>query len=60
MKNKFANQCIHCTVENCKYHNIERDYCSLDSISVGTRDDYPTDCNRVDCESFEPKSSFNA
>ena len=53
--NSFANQCIRCTVESCKYHNNERDYCSLDTISVGTHESYPTDTECVDCESFEAK-----
>lgn len=53
--NSYANQCIHCTVESCKYHNRERDYCSLDKISVGTHESCPTDTQCVDCESFEAK-----
>ena len=53
--NSYANQCIHCTVDSCKYHNNERDYCSLDTISVGTHESCPTDTQCVDCESFEAK-----
>ncbi|MEE3334390.1 MAG: DUF1540 domain-containing protein [Ruminococcus sp.] len=53
MDNKFANQCIRCTVDSCKYHNGKRDYCSLDSISIGTHEIQPTQSECVDCESFE-------
>ncbi|MBQ5398065.1 MAG: DUF1540 domain-containing protein [Ruminococcus sp.] len=56
MKNQFANQCIRCTVESCKYHNNEKNYCSLDSILVGTHEIRPTECSCVDCESFEAKT----
>ena len=42
MDNTYANQCIACTVKNCKNHHQSRDYCSLDKITVGTHESDPT------------------
>ena len=36
MDNTFANKSIHCTVSQCKYNNTMENYCSLESIKVGT------------------------
>ncbi len=50
-----ANNSIKCTVNQCKYHCDDRDYCSLDCISVGTHESDPTQCECVDCQSFSKK-----
>jgi len=51
--NQKANQCIKCTVQQCKYHNNSMDYCTLDSITVGTHECNPNENQCTDCKSFE-------
>ncbi len=53
MNTSYVNESIRCTVENCKYHSDDKDYCSLGSICVGAHKNNPTDCKCVDCKSFE-------
>lgn len=55
MKSLQANPSIKCNVEKCKYHCNAENYCSLDSIQVGTHEPNPTVCECVDCESFVAK-----
>ncbi len=50
-----ANKSIHCSVEQCRYHCGTDNYCSLNSIRVGTHESNPTVCQCVDCQSFEKK-----
>ena len=50
-----ANHCIRCTVNNCAYHCGGENYCTLETISVGTHEANPTECKCVDCESFMKK-----
>ena len=50
-----ANKCIHCTVSSCKHHCQNEDYCSLDSIMVGTHECNPTQDQCTDCMSFRKK-----
>ncbi|MBQ3225994.1 MAG: DUF1540 domain-containing protein [Clostridia bacterium] len=50
-----ANECIKCTVQQCKYHCMDQNYCSLDSIMVGTHENNPTMNQCTDCKSFAPK-----
>lgn len=52
-----ANRSIHCSVVDCKYHNGEKNYCSLDSIMVASHEKNPTDESCVDCRSFECDNS---
>lgn len=52
-----ANDCIHCTVNQCKYHCKTKDYCSLNEISVGTHEENPTVCQCTDCESFAAETT---
>ncbi len=33
-ENHARNQCIHCSVSSCKYHQSAKNLCSLESISV--------------------------
>ena len=47
------NKSIKCTVQQCKYHCNEKDYCSLDCITVGTHEMNPTESKCTDCKSFE-------
>lgn len=51
----IANHSIRCTVHDCKYHNGQENYCSLDCIDVATHEENPTDVRCVDCRSFECK-----
>lgn len=50
-----ANKCIKCTVEQCRHHCGSENYCSLDSILVGTHESNPTMDQCTDCMSFDKK-----
>lgn len=52
MNRDQANRNIGCTVTQCKYHSDHENYCSLDSIRVGTHESNPTKVECTDCESF--------
>jgi hypothetical protein len=56
MDRNEANHSITCTVKECEYHSAHQDYCSLDTIKVGSHDLNPKDKKATDCESFEKKS----
>ena len=60
MDNTYANQCIACTVKNCKNHHQSRDYCSLDKITVGTHESDPTVPPCTDCQSFVARGGETA
>lgn len=47
-----ANYCIKCTVDKCKHHCREEDFCSLTKIQVGERCQGNSDQCLTDCESF--------
>ncbi len=51
-----ANECIKCTVQQCQYHCSDKDYCSLDCITVGTHEMNPNMDQCTDCKSFKAKS----
>ena len=51
-----ANRSIHCTVTSCQNHCSCEDYCSLDSIQVGTHECNPAKDQCTDCLSFRKKS----
>ncbi len=53
--NNYANKCIVCNVTNCKNHNSSKNYCSLETIRVGTHEPDPTANPCTDCKSFELK-----
>ena len=55
MGTEHANKCIACSITNCKHHCSEAEYCSLDSIHVGTHEANPTMDQCTDCQSFELK-----
>ena len=50
-----ANHSIQCSVKQCAYHCSEQDYCSLNSIKVGTHEQNPDMKECTDCESFMRK-----
>lgn len=56
MSEKTPNQSIKCNVNNCKNHCGSQNYCSLNSVKIGTKNSNPTDCKYVDCESFEAEN----
>lgn len=51
----MKNSSIKCSVEQCKHHAGEENYCTLDSINVGTHEMNPTKKECTDCDSFEVK-----
>lgn len=53
--NLFVNESIKCTVDQCKHHAKSENYCSLNSILVGTHENNPTQDQCTDCKSFEVK-----
>ena len=53
MEKCHANHCIQCTVQQCKHHCSNENYCSLDRILVGTYEQNPTMDQCTDCKSFE-------
>ena len=42
MKVNGTNECIQCTIKNCAYHADTTDYCTLDTIKIGTHEMNPT------------------
>lgn len=53
-----ANKSIQCMVTSCRHHCSDVDYCSLDSIRVGTHEKNPTMDQCTDCQSFNLKTDF--
>ena len=53
---KQKNSCIECTINNCVHHCQTENYCSLDTIRVGTHEANPTKVECTDCESFSLKA----
>ncbi|MGN1051651.1 MAG: DUF1540 domain-containing protein [Acutalibacteraceae bacterium] len=51
-----ANHSIRCSVVSCNNHCTNENYCSLDTVSIGTHESHPSECECVDCESFVAKS----
>ncbi len=49
------NKAIQCSVQQCRYHCTQGNYCSLSAIKVGTHEANPTMCECTDCQSFECK-----
>ena len=50
-----ANSAIECSVKECKYHCDSSNYCTLNSIKVGTHELNPTMPECTDCQSFAKK-----
>ena len=51
------NESIQCSINNCEYHCKSEDYCSLDTIKVGTHETNPTQIECTDCQSFKLKTT---
>ena len=47
-----VNSSIGCVVTECKYHAGNEDYCTLDKIRVGKKEQYSAKAEDTDCESF--------
>ncbi|MEG0615634.1 MAG: DUF1540 domain-containing protein [Oscillospiraceae bacterium] len=50
------NTSIHCSIQACKNNCGTENYCSLESINVGTHEPNPTQPECADCKSFMKKS----
>ena len=50
------NKSIHCSVEKCQYHCKNHDYCSLDTVYIGTHEHDPSTDKCTDCLSFSAKN----
>lgn len=50
-----ANKSIKCSVHQCRHHCQSENFCSLNTISVGTHESNPTQIQCTDCESFDLK-----
>ena len=48
-----CNQTIRCTVDQCRYHEKSDNFCSLDSITVGTHEANPAMDQCTDCQSYQ-------
>ena len=48
-----ANTSIKCTVKQCKNHCQDKQYCSLDCVSIGTHERNPSMDQCTDCLSFQ-------
>lgn len=46
------NPSIKCSVQQCKNHSCSENYCTLDSIQVGTHESNPKVVECTDCQSF--------
>ncbi len=49
------NKSIHCSVKQCRHHCNASNYCTLEAVTIGTHEANPTECQCVDCNSFEKK-----
>lgn len=59
MNQMKKNSNIHCTVSQCKFNMETEDYCSLDSIKVGTHEANPTVPECTECDSFVKRTCSN-
>ena len=51
-----CNECIRCTVDNCRHHHNTKNYCTLETIQVGTHEANPTMDQCTDCLSYTKRS----
>lgn len=49
------NTSINCTVSECKYNAQDQQYCTLNTIMIGTHEKNPKVPECTDCKSFEKK-----
>ena len=52
MADTKKNSSIQCSVSQCQYNMGNEQYCTLDSIEVGTHEPDPTMPECTDCNSF--------
>ncbi len=52
------NNSIGCTVDSCKYHCSDANYCSLNAIEVGACNCDPKSVDSTCCQSFEAKKAY--
>ena len=57
MSDMSGNRSIKCSVDKCKNHAQYEQYCTLNTVSIGTHESDPKVCQCVDCESFVAKNS---
>ncbi len=50
-----ANKSIKCSVAQCEHHCDSEEYCSLDTVTIGTHETNPKMEQCTDCMSFRPK-----
>jgi hypothetical protein len=50
-----CNHNIHCTVAQCQHNDSMENYCTLDTITVGTHEANPSQSQCTDCLSFQMK-----
>ena len=53
----MKNTAIQCEVTSCENHCNDCNYCSLESIKVGTHEAHPTQSACTDCKSFKLKEN---
>ena len=53
-----ANKSIECSVKECAHHCSDVNYCSLNTIKVGTHETNPTMYQCTDYNSFELKQDM--
>lgn len=51
----MKNSSIQCTVTQCKHNCGNENYCTLNTIRVGSHESNPTMVECTDCQSFEMK-----
>lgn len=56
MECKSKNSSIRCTVQQCQHNMQNENYCTLQSIDVGTHESNPTVPECTDCNSFVKRS----
>ena len=56
MKFGNTNESIQCSIKNCAHHAGSADYCTLDTIRIGTHEVNPTKKECPDCESLVNKA----
>ncbi|MCR4924690.1 MAG: DUF1540 domain-containing protein [Clostridiales bacterium] len=50
-----ANRSIECSIHECVNHCGAEEYCSLNQVKIGTHEPNPSNCQCIDCQSFELK-----
>ncbi len=55
---KHPNKSIQCSVEQCAYHCGDCNYCSLDTVQIGTHESNPSQEQCTDCLSFDAGTRY--